>query len=421
MRKKLFGLMALIIFSAQIKAQEAPEAPRVTKKERKIASAPVYAGTKNSESSSETYTSVSRIKTSNGDKVETVSTYSSSQDMQDEPQKTKTFSKSFSIDKNDDIELKNVYGGMVIKIWNKNEIKVDADIKAYADSEGEAQTLIDNVNIEASKNGNQVSFKTVINDRNNNMGRGRSNGRSWRREVKVMMTVYMPASNALTLSQQYGNVEMPDYNGATSIKVQYGNLVTGNLNSNNNYISIQYGKADLQNVNTGKFKFQYGGGVKIGNVDELELEAQYTSVDVKSVKKTANVKAQYGRGVTIGSIGGLSLTAQYTTVNVGKLNGIFTGKLQYGKLNIDEIEGASKTINVDAQYTTVNLGFAANFNGDFNVNTAYSGFSYGSNVSARKLNDDRNYSSRSDYEGKVNKGGASNISVKSQYGSVRFN
>ncbi|WP_410221842.1 hypothetical protein [Pedobacter sp.] len=421
MRKELFGMMALILFSAQIKAQEAPDAPRVTKKERKIASAPVYAGTKNSESSLESYISVSRTKTSNGDRVETVSTYSSSQDMQDEPQKTKTFSKSFSIDKNDDIELKNVYGGMVIKIWNKNEIKVDADIKAYADSESEAQTLIDNVNIEASKNGNQVSFKTVINDRNNNMGRGRSNGRSWRREVKVMMTVYMPASNALTLSQQYGNVEMPDYNGATSIKVQYGNLVTGNLNSNNNYISIQYGKADLQNVNTGKFKFQYGGGVKIGNVDELELEAQHTSVDVKSVKKTANVKAQYGRGVTIGSIGGLSLTAQYTTVNVGKLNGIFTGKLQYGKLNIDEIEGASKTINVEAQYTTVNLGFAANFKGDFNVNTANSGFSYGSNVSARKLNDDRNYSSRSDYEGKVNKGGASNISVKSQYGSVRFN
>lgn len=421
MRKELFGLVALIVFSAQIKAQEAPEAPRASKKERKIASAPAYVGTKNVESSSETYTSVSRTKTSNGDKAETVSTYYSSQDMQDDPQRTKTFSKSFTIDKNDDIELKNIYGSMVIKIWNKNEIKVDADIKAYADSESEAQTLIDNVNIDASKNGNQVSFRTIINNREGNWGRGRNNGKSWRREVKVMMTVYMPANNALTLSQQYGNVEMPDYNGATSLKVQYGNLVTGNLNSNNNYINIQYGKADLQNVNTGKFKFQYGGGVKIGNVDELDLEVQYTSVDVKSVKKTASVKTQYGRGVTIGSVGGLSLTAQYTTVNVGKLSGIFTGKLQYGKLNIDEIEGASKTVNVDAQYTTVNLGFAPNFNGDFNVNTAYSGFSYGNNVSARKTNDDRNYSSRNDYEGKVNKGGGSNVSVRSQYGSVKFN
>ena len=60
-----------------------------------------------------------------------------SHDEQDDtPMKAKTFSKSFAIDKSDKVNLSNQYGSITVKVWSKNEIKVDVDMKAYAKNQG---------------------------------------------------------------------------------------------------------------------------------------------------------------------------------------------------------------------------------------------------------------------------------------------
>ncbi len=71
--------------------------------------------------------------------------YSSNmQEVQDDNSvKSKSFTKSFGVDRSDKISLSNQFGSMTIKTWDKNEIKVDADIKAYAKTEEEAQRLLD--------------------------------------------------------------------------------------------------------------------------------------------------------------------------------------------------------------------------------------------------------------------------------------
>lgn len=349
--------------------------------------------------------------------------YSSLQTAQyDDPQKTKSFSKSFSIGRGDKINVSNIYGDITVKAWDKNEVKLDAEIKAYAGSDDEAQKLIDNVSISANKNGDEVVFKTNFEHNNGSWGSGSRNGKKWRREVKVYMVLYMPSTNALTASQQYGNINMDNHNAPTSLKVQYGNLNTGNLNHSNNYINVQYGKATIRDVKEAKIKIQYGSGLTIANADDLELEAQYTSVNIASVKNNINIKHQYGSGITIGYAGSMNLTTQYTSLKLGKLGGIFSGKVQYGKLNIDQINSASKIVNIDADYTTVSLGFAANYAGEFNVDTHYGSFKYGDNVTAQRADDDsgKGYSTTKTYAGKIGRGGADRVKVSAKYGAVVF-
>ncbi|TKC13269.1 hypothetical protein FA048_02485 [Pedobacter polaris] len=345
-----------------------------------------------------------------------------SQDVQDDtPMKTKSFTKAFSIDKSDKINLSNQFGSITIKTWDKNEIKVDADIKAYAKTEDEAQKLLDDVSINATKSGDLVSYKTEMGERNGNWGSSMKNGKTiWRREVKVHYTVYMPAGNSLTASQQYGNILIGDFSGPTSIKVQYGNFTAGELNNVNNYVNVQYGAANIKEANTLKVKHQYGSGVTIGTVGTLDIDVQYAAVNVTTIKGSAVVKHQYGRGITIGSVGNLSANAQYSTVKVGTLRGNLTSKQQYGKLIVDEVEG-SKNIEVDAQYTDVDLGLGG-YNGDLDVETSYGNFKYGSNVSVKREggDDERRYSQNKKYTGQVGKGGTARISVNTQYGSVTF-
>jgi hypothetical protein len=369
-------------------------------------------------------------------------------------ERSKSFSKSFSVDNNDKVNLNNQYGSIVIKTWDKKEVRVDVDIKAYSNSDSDVQKLIDGVNIDAAKNGDVVSIKTNMGDRNGRYGRGMKNGvTTWRREVKVNYTVFMPAVNPLTVLQQYGNVEMGNFAGPTSLKVEYGNLVAGNLSNTNNYINVQYGKCDIQDLNAAVIKHEYNGPVTIGAVGTLQLDAEYVAVNINTIRKSADIKVQYGKGLTIGTIGGnlllnaeyakvnintvkgntvvkqaygdlniasagkIAVNAEYSNVTLGTLNGDANINMDYNRLNVNEITPACKNFTFGGEYVSIGLGFADRYNANFNVSTSYAGFKYGSNVTSSLVSKD---DETKKYTGKIGSGGAANVSIKTEYGSVTF-
>ncbi|RZL58721.1 MAG: hypothetical protein EOO93_16630, partial [Pedobacter sp.] len=130
MKKLTLGVCSLLLLGIQLKAQQQPSVSVTTSGNGKSVT------TSTSSSYSYTNTDVKNsVNVRYGDKT---------QEVQDEtPMKAKSFTKSFSIDKNDKINLSNQFGTITIKTWDKNEIKVDADIKAYAKTADEAQKLID--------------------------------------------------------------------------------------------------------------------------------------------------------------------------------------------------------------------------------------------------------------------------------------
>lgn len=363
-------------------------------------------------------------------------------------QKSKVFSRTYPAGSNDKVLLSNQYGSMQIRTWDKREVKVDVSIKANGGSEADAQKLLDGVNIEAGKQGDQVIFKTKIDQ--SRMG---AHSKRARVELKVDYVVYMPGSNDLTLSQNYGNVTMEELSGALYAKVQYGNFSATNLKSNNNYVSVQYGKTDIQNIGKAVIKHQYGSGITIGSVGSIDLDAQYAAVNITTVRTSALIKQQYGSGLNIGtaeqldlniqyanatvntvrtnarinqqysnlnlgSVGTLDLIAQYTSVTIGSLKGNGNIDMEYNKLSINEVSPQCKSLRIDGDYLVINVGFANGLNADFDVNISYASFKYSDPISARLLSD-RNASSKS-YAGKIGNGGSGTIKVKSDYGPVLF-
>lgn len=364
-----------------------------------------------------------------------------------DPVRSKSFSRTFPADHNDKVVLSNQFGSMSIKTWDKKEVKIEVMIKAYSNSDTEAQRLIDGVNITAEKGGDQISCKTSIDD-------SRS-GRNRKREVKVDYVVYLPATNSLTLSQQFGPVTMGDFAGPLYAKVQYGNFSAGNLSNTNNYISVQYGNGNIGELNKAVIKQQYGSGLVIGTVGTLDLNAQYAGVTINTIVGNANIKQQYGSGLKIGSVTNLVLDAQYSNVQlttvkgnaqikqqynslslgsvekldlrsqyvnttIGSLRGDGNFRMSYNNFKINEITAACKNLTIDADYVDVNVGFASNYNADFNVQRSYGSFKYGSNVKARVSGSDADDSSSKSYSGKIGNGGNGNVKVKTDYGSVTF-
>lgn len=362
------------------------------------------------------------------------------------PYRTKSFSRTFPADRNDKVVLSNQFGSMNVKTWDKKEVKIDVSISVYSSNEKEAQRLLDGVNIAADKNGEQIACKTSIDE--NSWGRNR------KREIKVDYVVYMPSTNSLTLSQQFGPATIGDFAGPLYAKVQYGNFNAGNLSNTNNYISVQYGNSNISEVNKAVVKQQYGSGLVIGTAGTLDLNAQYASVDITTIKGAAQIKQQYGSGLKIGSVGSLVLDAQYASVNVGTVRGdalikqqynsltlgsvekldlkgqyasVSIGNLKgdgnlrlgYNNLRITEVGPGCRNLNVDTEYVGVNIGFADNYNADLTVKNSYSSFRYSSNVKVKENGDNDDSSSKS-YSGRIGNGGTGNVRIRADYGSVTF-
>ncbi|WP_367864935.1 hypothetical protein [Pedobacter sp. WC2423] len=409
-----------------------------TETDNKVSSEPVYAANSGSSSSSSRSSHMSRGVQQNTDM----------QSGDDDAMRSKNFSKSFSLSASDKINLHNQYGGMVIKIWDKKEVKIDVSIKAFSNDDREAQKLIDQVNISADKDGDMITCKTSI-------GNGsRFSGRNRRREVKVNYVVYMPAANSLTLTQEFGNVTMEDFAGPLYAKVQYGDFIAGKLSNVNNYVSVQYGKTVISDINKAVVKQQYGSGLTIGAAGTLDLNAQYVTVNINTIRGDAVIRQQYGSGISItnvnnldldiqyanvrvenikgnavikqqynnikiGTVGKLELKSQYANVEIGALRGDGLFKMSYNNFDIAEVGAGCRSLTIDADYVDSKLRFSDSFNGDFNVQTSYSGFKSGDRVAVRQSGSQDDDNSKN-YTGKIGSGGRSSVRIKSDYGSVTF-
>lgn len=330
----------------------------------------------------------------------------------DDPVRIRKISRTFPAAPGDKVMLGNQYGSMVINTWDRNEVKLDVIITASSGGNQDAAGLLDGVTVTTAKTGALISCKTDI-SRQRGWGRGRQS------KVKVDYVVWMPAKNALILSQEFGNVSIGDFSGPLQARVQYGSLNADRLENTSNHIEVEYGGVDLVYVNRAVLKQQYGSGLRIGSVGTLELDVEYAGVNIGQVRDRAQITQQYGSGLQIAAAGDLVINSEYANVSIGSLKGDGNFRLSYNQLNVKNISGTCRNLNVNAEYTNVDLGFSAGYAADFTVETSYGNFRYGGNVKARSSGDPDDDSSRR-YLGRVGSGSGGTLKVRTEYGNVSF-
>lgn len=307
-------------------------------------------------------------------------------------EKVKNYSKSYSVDGNDKLVINNTYGKVTVNTWAKNEVKVDVQIKAYANEDDDAQKMLDNISITDSKENSVISFKTNIerttnNSGNNFWGTWFSNGKSNTRKSEINYTIYMPAKSQLQISNRYGATILPDLQGKLIIDNSYGSLTAKNLSNPANDIKIRYGSANIENLGSSNLSVAYGS-LNLGEADKLNADVSYSSAKIGKLTTSASINVRYSGGLQIADVNNL------------------------------------RTLNVNSSYSSVKLGMAENENADIDVTVRYGSFNYGSRTVSlvnQAQDDDRHYSTTKVYKGKLGKGNADKvITIKSNYGSVKF-
>ena len=306
-------------------------------------------------------------------------------------EKVKTYSKSYSVDKDDKLKIENTYGNITVNTWNKNEFKVDVQVKAYTTSDEDSQKLLDETKIVDSKDNNVVSFKTIIdNSRSSNWGMSIMNDRvTMVHKVIVTYTVYMPVKSALNIKNTYGVTTLPNLDGKVTINNTYGSLITKTLSNSDNVINLQYVTADIASLAGSNLDVQYGS-LKLDAADKLNLDIQYSPAKIGKLTTSGKINVQYGSGVQIA-----------------------------------DLDKNLKALSIISSYAPVKLNVTPAINADFDVVVNYTNFTYGDNavsLTSKVPGDDTKWSPTRSFKGHIGKGNSDKmIVIKANYGGgVKF-
>lgn len=318
--------------------------------------------------------------------------YDDSDDLQDQIKNgalktaTKKYTRLYAAGKADELMIDNRFGEVKVNTWNRNEFSVEVQVKIYADKQADAQSFLDVVNINDGRGEAGVSFKTVIGD-----NRGNNDNILWKggdkphlKKIEVSYVVFMPSKNALSISNSYGAIILPDFSGKLLLNSLFGDVTAKRLINPLNCVKVNFGNANIE---------AFSG---------TRLEILHGSLDLNE-GSNFNVSVSYGPA-RIGRI--------YSSANVD---------MKFGKqIRIENIDKSVKTLNVNASYSSVLVGSITGVNANCDVSTYY-GRLNSNDPNIKLLGNATSDNAAKSYKGQLGRGNKSrNIVIKTNFGQIDF-
>ena len=119
--------------------------------------------------------------------------------------------------------------------------------------------------------------------------------------MMVNYSISMPATNPLSIENEFGATVLPDYRGEVELVSKFGSLTTGSL-SNVKKLEVEFGQAKIENITNGNISIKYSNAIvgKIsGNIRlnlefstgvKMNMDNSLTGLEVKASYSTLNLK-----------------------------------------------------------------------------------------------------------------------------------
>jgi hypothetical protein len=331
---------------------------------------------------------------------------------------SKEFHKEYNAGPNTTLDIDNKYGDVVIQNWDKDQVVIDVKITVEYPNQEKAQKLLSYIDVNFDENGNNISAKTVIDDKFSFTGWGGDSKR-----FSIDYNIKMPASTALNLSNKYGNTDIDELHGLVNLQIKYGNLTAGKLTRGNikplSTLNLAYGKGSIDETGWLDMTIRYAGSLEIGKSQALLIDSKYSKL---SLGETSSVVGQSKYdNIRIDKINNLVLDNGYCDVKVGELTKKLTYNGSYGSFEIEDIPAGFDELNTDTRYMGIKLGIQEEASYRLDAKLSYGGLKYNEENFRNQKRIVQNNSSEISGTIGDDPSPASMVNISSSYGSIRLN
>jgi hypothetical protein len=311
------------------------------------------------------------------------------------------------------------YGRVQVNAWNRQEIKVETDLIARAETPVAATQILDALSVQylaydANTGGTSVSsqFGASL--------RGKCGGG---RRYEVNYTIWLPRTLALRVAASFADVTVAaDWQGPTQFNIDYGTLHTARLAGTRNVVHIANGDATIPYVKQATLEANYAR-LRVTEGQQIELRTNYADVDM-AIVQDLTIHSKYG-DVALGKVRNLRGSSGYSRFSVDKLSEGLDMSVRYcPDFEVRDMGANFRQINLDGGYSTIRLGFAEETPSfQFDVSTEQGQLLVDKKM-VRVLSTDEHSQGIADvlgvYGGQVAARGAGSVNIKVHHGTVRF-
>jgi len=326
--------------------------------------------------------------------------------------KEKTITKEFSVNSDATLKIDNSYGNIDISTWDENRIVIEVHISTNGNNQEKVQNKLDQITIDFNATSNLVSAKTRF-----------KSSRSWWSwggntiNMKINYTIKMPITNNVELSNDYGNINLDKLEGRAIIDCDYGKITTKELMAENNIITFDYtNHSYFEYIKSAEIDADYSS-FTVGKTNNLKINADYSKAVIE-IAENVSYDCDYG-SLTIHKVNNVTGDADYLTLRIGDVYKNVQITADYGSLKIDTITENAGDITIDSDYMKITIGYASNYNFNFELNLDYASFRDSEDLEFTKKHIKSRSKYYEGYYGSTNSGNL--ITITSDYGSVTLN
>lgn len=320
---------------------------------------------------------------------------------------TKRIAKSFNINGDTKIEIKNKHGNVVINKWNKNVLDLKVSIEARGKTDAKTQKILDAIDIDISDriSSGSLSIETEI---------GSMSGNS---SFSVHYEITMPDTNPLSLTNSFGNLYMGSYKGDLDVVVKFGQFQAEDLNDANIRIEFSNARCEIEGIQSGKVDLRHSK-MLLEDLGDLEITTQFSDLKIENAG-SINIDAKHGK-LEIENIKSFRGDIQFAGLNIENVEESIFLDVQHGNgVSIENVSNRFKNIEIEGQFSSIDINIESGAVAQLDFELQFGNLkAHGEGINFSRVIKDHN---TSEYEGYLgNSDATSSIKVRTKHGNIRL-
>lgn len=326
-------------------------------------------------------------------------------------EKSKTISKSFSVNENATLYINNKYGKVNVTTWNENRIEIEVKIIVKGNDLTNIDRKLNSINVLFEASESLVEARTKIETSKSSWSWWGSSNINY----KINYFIKMPITNNADLHNKYGAIELDRLSGKASLNCDYGNIEIDQLLNDSNTINLNYcGDSEINFIKSGSLNIDYSK-LQIKESKSLSINADYSTVKLGNTN-SVKFSCDYG-SISINEAKNISGSSDYTSIRIGTLRKKLKINTDFGSVKVQNISKDFENVTIDGSYASIKLGTSSDNAFKFNIDLGYASFNYPENKVEFTKSIKKN--TKKYYEGSFGNGNInSTIMIKSRYGGV---
>lgn len=245
-------------------------------------------------------------------------------------EKRKEISGGFkNVKANETLRIYNQFCMVTFNYWDKDEVLLKAEVIGKAETEEEAQKVIDGINVEFLYE-NSIYYLKMTDTKGDDKTRTMNN----------MWTLFLPKNKLnLDIECKFCTYFIGDYGKDIKLRAEFSPIKIGDVPS-----------ANVDAVS----KF---GDFTVGKAKTLNLNAAFCSVTLSERIEQVTLKAKHCNGINLASVGEFTVSeVQFSDLNVKELSkSLKIDKAQHSKVTVSNSSNKLDFVTVKGEFTPVDL------------------------------------------------------------------